>query len=85
MTIIMLNLFIAIISESFDKINSQGQKASFREKAGLIAENQFLLSMEVKTNWCEKNKYLLFVDQIGQDGHMIEDQSIRMEKKIAES
>lgn len=45
-TIIMLNLFIAIISDSFASINQQGVQASFREKAGLIAENLFLIRPE---------------------------------------
>ena len=63
----MLNLFIAIISESFDKINSQNTRASFREKAGLIAENQFLLTKESKSEWVQKNKYLLFVEYQGND------------------
>jgi hypothetical protein len=40
----MLNLLIAIISDSFAVIKEQGEKASFREKAGLIAENIFLLN-----------------------------------------
>jgi hypothetical protein len=61
----MLNLFIAIISESFDKINSQGAQASYREKAGLIAENSFLLSSEAKNNWCIKDKFLLYVQILG--------------------
>lgn len=43
-TIIMLNLLIAIISEAFEKINQQGKRASYREKAGLIAENLFLIT-----------------------------------------
>lgn len=59
-TIIMLNLFIAIISESFDDINQQGSQASYREKAGLIAENQFLLSIDTKLNWCKMGKCLLY-------------------------
>ena len=41
--IIMLNLLIAIISESFAKINSVSEQASYQEKAGLIAENAFLI------------------------------------------
>jgi len=45
-TIIMLNLFIAIISESFDKINQNKTTASFRELSTLIAENSFLLSQD---------------------------------------
>jgi len=51
-TIIMLNLFIAIISESFDKINQNKMTASFREQATLIAENYFLLSQDQKSSWC---------------------------------
>ena len=52
-TIIMLNLFIAIISNAFDKINEQGKRASYREKAGLISENEFLISAESKNSWVE--------------------------------
>ena len=47
-TIIMLNLFIAIISTAFDEINSKGKQAGYREKAGLIAENEFLISTDSK-------------------------------------
>lgn len=91
-TIIMLNLFIAIISESFDKINSQGAQASYREKAGLIAENSFLLSGEAKANWCIKDKFLLYVQVLGlnegddtvefrQRIH-IEEQTAKIEQKV---
>ena len=38
--IIMLNLFIAIISDVFASVSQQGERASFREYASLIAENQ---------------------------------------------
>jgi len=58
--VIMLNLFIAIISNSFDKINSQGAQASYREKAGLIAENSYLLTDFQKESWCAFNKILIF-------------------------
>ena len=47
-TIIMLNLFIAIISKAFEKINTENIKASYREKAGLITENEFLISTDSK-------------------------------------
>jgi hypothetical protein len=35
--IIMLNLLVAIISESFAKINSVSVQASYQEKADIIA------------------------------------------------
>ena len=57
----MLNLFIAIISNAFDKINQQGIKASYREKAGLICENEFLISTDTKNAWVKQGKFILFV------------------------
>ena len=60
----MLNLFIAIISNAFDQINQQGIRASYREKAGLISENEFLISTDSRNGWVEKGKYLLFVQDI---------------------
>ena len=62
-TIISLNLFIAIISESFDKINEQDQRAKFREMADLITENDFLLSREAKMAWVKNGQYLMHVVQ----------------------
>jgi len=47
----MLNLFIAIISNAFDQINKEGIKASYREKAGLITENEFLISTDSRNEW----------------------------------
>ena len=53
-TIIMLNLFIAIISNAFDTINNGGIKASYREKAGLIIENEFLISTDSRNEWVKQ-------------------------------
>ena len=41
--IIMLNLLIAIISESFARINEVSEQTSFRERANMIAENTRLI------------------------------------------
>jgi hypothetical protein len=41
--IIMLNLLIAIISESFARINEVSQEASYQEKASIISENLYLV------------------------------------------
>lgn len=64
-TIISLNLFIAIISESFAKINEQDTRAKFREMADLITENEFLMSYESKKTWVKDGQYLLYVDESG--------------------
>ncbi len=57
--IIMLNLLIAIISESFAKVNSVYEQASFREMADLIAENTYLIPDDRKIQYCSDTKYLL--------------------------
>jgi hypothetical protein len=41
--IIMLNLLIALISESFQKINSNSMSANYQERARLISENTYLI------------------------------------------
>ena len=47
--IIMMNLLIAIISESFANINSVSKQASYRERASMISENLYLVPNSVKT------------------------------------
>jgi uncharacterized membrane protein len=41
--IIMLNLLIAIISESFARINAEKEQASYQEKCKIISENSYLI------------------------------------------
>jgi hypothetical protein len=50
--IIMLNLLIAIISESFARINSVSLQASYQEKASIIAENDYLIPKSKKLSYC---------------------------------
>jgi len=42
--IVMFNLLIAIISETFGDVNSNADQAGMQEKASLIAENSYLVS-----------------------------------------
>jgi len=53
-SIIMLNLFIAIVSQAFEDVTQMGVQASYREKAGMIAENDYLVSADLKKEWCKK-------------------------------
>lgn len=46
--IIMMNLLIAIISQSFEKISSMAVEASYQERASIIAENSYLIPNERK-------------------------------------
>lgn len=41
--IIMLNLLISIISESYEKISANLKAAAYQEKTGMISENSFMI------------------------------------------
>lgn len=41
--IVMLNLLIAIISETFGKVNGNAENAAYQEMASIISENQYLV------------------------------------------
>lgn len=75
-TIVMLNLLIAIISETFSKVNSKAINASFKEMATIIMENGYLVPLERKISYCEKNKYLIIARTLnsgeGECGHSME-------------
>jgi hypothetical protein len=57
--IIMLNLLIAIISESFAKINEVSKQAGYQEKARIICENMLLVPDSVREQASPPNSYLL--------------------------
>lgn len=59
----MLNLLIAIISESFEKINSNAENANYQERARLISENAYLIPMGRKQLWCPKDHYLIVANE----------------------
>ena len=65
--IIMLNLLIAIISESFANVNSVAQQASYREMADIIAENTYLIDDDRKISYCSETKYLLVATDLQQE------------------
>jgi len=46
--IIMLNLLISIISETFANVNANATPNSYKEMASLIAENSYLIPESVK-------------------------------------
>ena len=65
--IIMMNLLIAIISESFAEVNSVKEQASFREQADIIAENTYLIPMDRQKEYCASYKYLLCATDLQQE------------------
>ena len=42
--IVMLNLLIAVVSETFATVLDTKDENTYKERAGIIAENYFLLS-----------------------------------------
>jgi len=63
-TIVMLNLLIAIISETFSHVKENAQNASYQEMASMIAENSYLIPDKIKTSYAEKNRYLMIVTDL---------------------
>jgi hypothetical protein len=57
--IIMLNLLIAIISESFGRINAVSEQTSYKEKAEMIVENSRLIPQYSRDQFCKTNQCLL--------------------------
>jgi hypothetical protein len=68
--IIMLNLLIAIISESFAEVNSVSEQASFREQADIIAENTYLIPTDKQEDYCAPYKYLLCATDLQQESEV---------------
>jgi uncharacterized membrane protein len=58
-TIVMLNLLIAIISETYAKVKENAINASFQEMAAMISENSYLIPDHIKRSYCQKNRYLV--------------------------
>lgn len=62
--IVMLNLLIAIISESFASVTSKSDQAVYQEMASIIAENSYLIPDWRKKEYAIENKYLLIVNDL---------------------
>ena len=65
--IIMMNLLIAIIGESFARINQKKDQASYQEKCDIIAENTYLIPSSRRNKFCPENRYLLIATDIQQE------------------
>ena len=64
--IVMLNLLIAIISDSFEKINSNADSANYQERACLIAENGYLIPPYRRVAYCPADNLLILACAIGE-------------------
>eukprot|EP00350_Pseudokeronopsis_sp_OXSARD2_P002513 CAMPEP_0170568410 /NCGR_PEP_ID=MMETSP0211-20121228/81174_1 /TAXON_ID=311385 /ORGANISM="Pseudokeronopsis sp., Strain OXSARD2" /LENGTH=174 /DNA_ID=CAMNT_0010890287 /DNA_START=3090 /DNA_END=3614 /DNA_ORIENTATION=- len=77
--VVMFNLLIAIISETFAKVNENSEAYTFQVMAAIIAENSYLIPQYSREEHCAKDKYLLFASNLSEDNN--EDST---EKKMAE-
>jgi hypothetical protein len=65
MNVVMLNLMVAIVSQSFDEINDHWEETMYQERASIIAENGYLIPWYRKQSHSgNKDKYLLIATEI---------------------
>mmetsp|Transcript_23947 Transcript_23947/g.18274 ORF Transcript_23947/g.18274 Transcript_23947/m.18274 type:complete len:162 (+) Transcript_23947:843-1328(+) len=62
--IVMLNLLISIISESFAQINSNAQNAAYQEMAALISENCYLIPTSVQKSYAKEGLQLMVITDL---------------------
>ena len=71
--IVMMNLLIAIISETFALVNSEAEQTSYQEMAKMISENNYLLGDAVKARWCKPGHYLFLCGEPDPEEAVIDD------------
>lgn len=65
--IVMLNLLIAIISESFAQVTANSENAQYQEMAALISENAYLIPQWEKDAYAQKDRLILAVSNLAAD------------------
>eukprot|EP00347_Sterkiella_histriomuscorum_P013502 403364473 len=62
--IVMLNLLIAIISDTYARVASNSEQAAYQEMTKLIDENQYLIPYHVKRRYAPQNQYLIVLENL---------------------
>jgi hypothetical protein len=62
--IVMMNLLIAIISETFARVNENALSAGYQERAAMISENSYLVPEDVIKKYARKDKYLVIATDL---------------------
>eukprot|EP00347_Sterkiella_histriomuscorum_P018629 403344788 len=62
--IVMLNLLISIIGDTYERVVDNSTQAGYQEYACLIAENQHLIPTSFKRKYADQNKYLVQVTDL---------------------
>jgi len=60
----MLNLLIAIIGDTFGRVQEKSENNMYQEMAGIISENSYLIPQSRKEKHCPKKKYLVVVEEV---------------------
>ena len=58
--VVMMNLLIAIISETFARVQEEAIACQYQEMASIVAENDYLVPHYRRVQQCMPNKMLLF-------------------------
>lgn len=65
--IVMFNLLIAIISETFTKVNSFAEEAGMQERASMIAENTYLIPKFIQRKHSPPKSFLFVAFDLDQE------------------
>lgn len=79
--IVMLNLLIAIISETFGAVTSNADMAAYKVQASLIAENNYLVPDIMKETYAKRLSYLIIVSDTNNETDVKSD---KLEENISE-
>lgn len=60
-SIVMLNLLIAIISETFAKVKQNAVNASYQEMSAMISENSYLIPDSIKETYAMQNRNIVVI------------------------
>ena len=78
----MLNLLIAIISESFTVVKENAENASYQEMSAMISENGYLIPERLKKNYAQTNSYIMFVNDLESDMADTQDEIIQKIEQV---
>ncbi len=62
--VVMLNLLIAIISDTFSAVQLNSINAMYQQMASIIAENQYLIPIDALENFCKENTGLVIAEEV---------------------
>ena len=65
--IILLNLLIAIISDSYANVAAAAEQAKYQERASMIAENNYLIPEGQKISYAKQNGLIIIATDLDKE------------------